>query len=91
MKTEICSQVCLICVFLQSHIHVTFFAVYALEQCFPTFFCLQHTNLAMKTFRGTPSWLYRYKDQGIVPVGSTIGNSSRYPSVPWHTGWESLL
>ena len=31
MKTEICSQVCLICVFLQSHIHVTFYAVYALE------------------------------------------------------------
>ena len=45
----------------------------------------------MKTFGGTPSWFNRFKDQGIITFGGTPGTSSKYPCVPRHPGWESLV
>jgi len=42
------------------------FTRYVLYQCFPTFFGSRHPYILMMTFRGTPRWFNRYKDQGIL-------------------------
>ena len=62
-----------------------------LYQCFPTFFGSRHPYLVLKVFGGTLGWFIRYKYQGIVTTGSTLGTSSRHPSVSRHPGWESLF
>ena len=52
--------------------------LYTSDQCFPTFFGLQHPYLILKTFGGTgytPWWLNWYKDRGNVTIGGTPDNS----------------
>ncbi len=55
-----------------------------LMQWFPTFFCSRHSHLVFKIFGGTPGLFIRYKYQGKVTIGGTLGTSSRHP------GWEPL-
>ena len=43
------------------------------------------TKLLLKITCGTPNGFIRYKDQGIVYIGGTLGTISRHP------GWEPLI
>ena len=63
---------------------------YTSRQCFTTFFYLRHPYVVLTIFGGTPSWLNRCKDQGIVTFGDTPDIILRHPCVSRHPGWESL-